>query len=288
MQLFATPAPLQAYLFEQRKQNKKIGLVPTMGALHEGHLQLVTRCLEAADITVCSIYINPTQFNNQHDLENYPRDLEGDMEKLKSMGCQAVFCPDNTTMYPEESKVTFHFGEIESVMEGKYRPGHFSGVALVVSKLFHIVQPDLAFFGMKDLQQLVIIRQLVQDLHFPLEIVAVPIVRESDGLAMSSRNQLLDKPQRTVAANLYQTLLTVEQALLSGSLAKEAIQSGIDFLKQFSTIRLEYLKVVHPGSLQEVAADRPATAPVFICIAAFLGEVRLIDNLPVLHDEDMN
>jgi pantoate--beta-alanine ligase len=284
MQLFTTPTPLQAYLFEQRKQNKKIGLVPTMGALHEGHLQLVTSCVKEADITVCSIYINPTQFNNPDDLKNYPRDFEGDVEKLKLMGCQAVFYPDNETMYPEESKVTFHFGEIESVMEGKYRPGHFSGVALVVSKLFHIVQPDLAFFGMKDLQQLVIIRQLVQDLYFPLEIVAVPIVRESDGLAMSSRNQLLDKHQRTLAAKLHQTLRMVEQGLLSGALVKEAIQSGIDLLTPFPSIRLEYLKVVHPGSLQEVPADQPASAPMFICIAAFLGEVRLIDNLEVLHD----
>ena len=280
MQIYSNPKLLRSYISEQRIQGKIIGLVPTMGALHQGHLELVRESLRNDDITICSIYVNPVQFNDQQDLKNYPRDLDRDLEFLKRLNCDAVFCPNDEVMYPSPPTLSVNFGELENVMEGRYRPGHFSGVAIVVSKLFNIVRPDRAYFGEKDWQQLIIIKQLVEDLNFPLEIVGVPIFREVDGLAMSSRNKRLSEAQRNVAGELYQTLLVVKQELEKHTTIEKACKHGSEYLEQFPLIQLEYLEVVDANTLDS-ATQVLGTKPLTICLAAFLGEVRLIDNMQV-------
>ena len=191
-----------------RKQGKSIGLVPTMGALHEGHLSLIDASLRSNDITVISIFVNPTQFNDRKDFEKYPRDLDKDLELIRLKGCDLVFAPSEEEIYPEKDTRVFDFGTLDKYMEGKYRPGHFNGVAQIVSRLFDIIEPDRAYFGEKDFQQLVIIKNLVQQLNLPVEIVPCPIIRESDGLAMSSRNRLLTPEQRKSASKISKVLLT--------------------------------------------------------------------------------
>lgn len=278
MQIFSTPESLKVFLSKQRQQDKAIGLVPTMGALHAGHLELVKKCVELSDVSVCSIYVNPTQFNDAADLESYPRDLEGDLAKLRAHGCQVVFTPTDQVMYPEGPITTLDFGKLDSVMEGLHRPGHFSGVALVVSKLFHLVQPHMAFFGAKDWQQLVIIKQMVHDLAFPLKIIDVPIAREPDGLAMSSRNLRLTPKYRTLAPQLFRTLELIKNQLEHQADPDEAIAIGMKHLGQFPEIKLEYLEVVNSFSLER-PSNIKANEPLSICIAAFLAEIRLIDNV---------
>jgi pantoate--beta-alanine ligase len=278
MQIFSTPESLKVFLSKQRQQDKAIGLVPTMGALHAGHLELVKKCVELSDVSVCSIYVNPTQFNDAADLESYPRDLEGDLAKLRAYGCQVVFTPTDQVMYPEGPITTLYFGKLDSVMEGLHRPGHFSGVALVVSKLFHLVQPHMAFFGAKDWQQLVIIKQMVHDLGFPLKIIDVPIAREPDGLAMSSRNIRLTPKYRKLAPQLFRTLELIKNQLEHQADPDEAIATGMKHLSQFPEIKLEYLEVVNSFSLERPSSIK-ANEPLSICIAAFLAEIRLIDNV---------
>lgn len=271
-------SPLQTYLKQQKKDGKTLGLVPTMGALHAGHISLIERSRQDNDRTICSIFVNPTQFNNPSDLQKYPRTLEADQLLLEKAGCDAVFAPANEVMYPQPPSLRLDFGRLEQVMEGQFRPGHFNGVGLVVSKLFHLIKPDQAYFGQKDLQQFLIIRQLVNDLSFDLQLVRCPIVREPDGLAMSSRNRRLDPEQRQKAPHIYRALTKAKEMLLAGkpvSAAKMAVQT--DFLNQ-AGLRLEYFEVVDEESLQSVENIREH-AQVALCIAAYLGEVRLIDNL---------
>ncbi|WP_181304865.1 pantoate--beta-alanine ligase [Rufibacter sp. XAAS-G3-1] len=260
-----------------RRQGQRIGFVPTMGALHEGHLSLIRAAKSQNDIIVCSVFVNPTQFNNQEDYRLYPRLPEKDAQMLAQEGCDVLFSPLAEEMYQHKSKLSFDFGELEQVMEGAHRPGHFNGVAMVVSKLFHLVKPHQAFFGQKDLQQFAIIQQLVLDLSFDLELVCFPIIREEDGLAMSSRNRRLTTEQREAAPQLHQALQLLRTQLQTLSVS-EAKREAEAFLGRFPQIKLEYLEVVHAQTLQplhEIAAD----VPVAICLAAFLGEVRLIDNL---------
>jgi len=283
MQIFPSPESLKVFLSKPRSQQKKIGLVPTMGALHQGHLELIRNSVNDNDLTICSIYVNPTQFNDRQDLIGYPKDLDQDINKLKQNGCQAVFCPSDEVMYPQEPGVSLDFGALEKVMEGRHRPGHFKGVALVVAKLFHMTQPDKAYFGAKDWQQLVIIKQLVKDLSFPLEIVGIPIVREVDGLAMSSRNRRLTPDDRVVANELYNTLLLVKKQLEQSAGLGQAKAVGIEYCRQFPQIDLEYLEVVRSSTL-----DTPAvlgSESLSICIAAFLGDIRLIDNVQVFQNQ---
>ncbi len=280
MQIFSDPELLQSYITDQRIQGKIIGLVPTMGALHEGHSRLVIESMKSNDITVCSIYVNPTQFNDQQDLVKYPRNLNKDLEMLKELGCQAVFCPTDKVMYPTEPVLKMDFGQLEHLLEGHHRPGHFKGVALVVSKLFHLVQPDKAYFGEKDWQQLIVIKKLVEDLSFPVEIVGVPIAREPDGLALSSRNLRLRQQERAVANQLFIALQLVKAALEEKSSFESAISTGLDHLAQFSLIRVEYLEIVTAFTLEKPSAEM-GSEPLSICIAAFLGDIRLIDNLQV-------
>jgi pantoate--beta-alanine ligase len=285
MEVFTSLTDLQSYIKEQKRKGLSIGLVPTMGALHKGHRSLIERSRQENDQTICSIYVNPTQFNNSSDLQLYPRTLESDTRLLAETGCNAVFVPDNMTMYASQPTLRLNFGHLESVMEGQFRPGHFNGVGLVVSKLFHMVKPDKAYFGQKDLQQFLIIRQLVADLSFPLELVCCPIVREPDGLAMSSRNTRLTDSQRKTALALYQALLKAQNLLRTTSVAETKRTIHADF-EALPDIRLEYFEVVNGNDLSEIT-ELDRAIPVALCIAAFLGEVRLIDNA-LIHPDSSN
>jgi pantoate--beta-alanine ligase len=206
MQIVKQITKLQNILTDRREEGLSIGFVPTMGALHPGHLSLVEKAGQETGVVVVSIFVNPTQFNDKGDLERYPRDLQRDVDLLTPTSCQLIFAPETDEIYPEPDTRQFNFGALEQVMEGKFRPGHFNGVAQVVSRLFDIVQPDKAFFGLKDFQQLAVINEMVRKLNLPVEIVPCPIVREADGLAMSSRNMLLSSDQRKNAAHISSTL----------------------------------------------------------------------------------
>jgi pantoate--beta-alanine ligase len=262
-----------------RCQGLRIGFVPTMGALHEGHLSLLKAAKAQNDVVVCSVFVNPTQFNNAEDYKLYPRLLLEDAEMLAQVGCDVLFAPSAAEMYLKPAKLTFDFGSLETVMEGAHRPGHFNGVATVVSKLFHLVRPHQAFFGQKDLQQFAIVQQMVQDLSFDLELVCYPIIREEDGLAMSSRNRRLTPEQRQVAPKLYEALQLLETQLAQTSI-KEAKESTVKFLSNYPQLNLEYLEVIDAATLQPISQLQEAEQ-VAICLAAFLGDVRLIDNVLV-------
>jgi pantoate--beta-alanine ligase len=281
MQVFEELDLVRTYVSE-RKNGQSIGLVPTMGALHRGHRALLEASKRSNDVTICSIYVNPTQFNDSADLEKYPRTLNEDLKLLQSTECDAVFCPSDQIMYPQgkSSVIQLDFGYLDKVLEGRYRPGHFSGVGLVVSKLLNIVQPHRAYFGQKDLQQLAIIRQLVQDFSMPVEIIPVPIAREDSGLALSSRNQRLSTKEKQLAAQLYQALLLAKQLYEEGVTAEVARQQAIQKLGQYPTIRLEYLEAVHPQTFRSVKEMDQAQSIAF-CVAAYVGKVRLIDNIIV-------
>lgn len=269
---------LGTYLATQRQAGKQIGFVPTMGALHQGHLSLIAASLAQTDLTVCSIFVNPTQFNNSQDLEKYPRTLEKDRAMLEEAGCQLLFCPPREEIYPEQTLTSFSFGPLETVMEGYFRPGHFHGVGLVVSKLFHIVQPDKAFFGQKDLQQCRIIEQLVKDLFFSLQVQLVPTIREADGLAMSSRNGRLTASQRAEAGIFYQALQFGEGLLKEGAQPVRVKKEVEAFITKNKGVKLEYFCIADGGTLQPVQ-DVQQHNELALCIAGYLGEIRLIDNL---------
>lgn len=280
MQIFPNSESLRPYIQSLRKQGHQIGLVPTMGALHQGHLELINRSVQMNDCTICSIYVNPIQFNEKQDLIEYPREIDSDLEKLKVHRCDAVFNPSDEIMYPTEPRLNIDFGKLEQVMEGRYRPGHFRGVALVVSKLFNIVQPDRAYFGEKDWQQLIVVEQLVRDLSFPIDIVSVPIKREPDGLAMSSRNQRLTPEHRPVACELFNALSLVKTLLEQKMDPGSAKVLGIKHLQQYPIINIEYFEIVQTFTLDPPVGDL-GTEPLSICLAATLGNVRLIDNIKV-------
>lgn len=277
MQLFHTISSLKSFLASQRLLGKSIGFVPTMGALHEGHLSLINKAKSETDLTVCSIFVNPTQFNNSHDLAVYPRTLEADCSLLERVACDVVFAPSADEMYPQMPTMTFDFGDLERVMEGAFRPGHFNGVGIVVSKLFHIVQPDKAFFGQKDLQQCAIVNQLIHNLSFDLEFVVCPTQRETDGLAMSSRNRNLSPEQRSIAPVLYKALQKGGDLLLNGQSSVQVKQAIEESLGNIQAIELEYFEIADKNTLapiQEYVPEKTA-----LCIAAYLGKTRLIDNI---------
>ncbi|MDH3709216.1 MAG: pantoate--beta-alanine ligase [Cyclobacteriaceae bacterium] len=284
MQVFKDINTLREFTFQQRNSGHTIGLVPTMGALHQGHLTLIDYCSRQSDVIICSIYVNPTQFNNPSDLTNYPRTLNEDLLALENTGCHAAFVPGDSSMYPQEPRTSVEFGALSMVLEGEHRPGHFNGVGLVVAKLFNIVQPDHAYFGQKDWQQVVIIKQLVQDLSFPIEIREVPIVRESDGLAMSSRNRRLTEQQRRLAPQLYLAISTVREHLQAGGSIEESAKKGSDQLQGFPEINVEYLEVVDAETLN-TPRQPLGNRTLSVCIAARLGEIRLIDNVKVFSPE---
>ena len=277
MQIVKQINDLRKILNEKRENGLSIGFVPTMGALHKGHLSLVEKAGQQTRFVVVSIFVNPTQFNDQADLERYPRDLMKDVDLLDSSSCQLVFAPEPDEIYPEPDTRQFNFGLLEQVMEGKFRPGHFNGVAQVVSRLFEIVQPDKAFFGQKDFQQLAIIREMVRRLNLPVEIVACPIVREDDGLAMSSRNMLLNPWQRMNAVHISATLF--EAANKTGELSVEELcQWVINRINENEFLNTEYFEIVNELTLLPVKSwDDPCSKVG--CIAVHCGKIRLIDNL---------
>lgn len=275
MEVFTTIADLKATLIRYRAEGRKVGLVPTMGALHEGHLSLIRTAKEHCDVVVASIFVNPIQFNNADDLRTYPRTLEADCEKLQEIGCDMVLAPSVEEMYPEPVTETYNFGELETVMEGPRRPGHFAGVAAVVRRLFEIVEPAKAFFGEKDFQQLAIIRRLVEQLNLPLEIVPCPIVRADDGLALSSRNMRLSEEARRMAPQIYATLKkAVEQS--QSQTIDEVKHFVTDTLKNLTVFDPEYFEIVNDTTLQPIAQWTDARGIVG-CIAVWLDGVRLID-----------
>lgn len=277
MRIFTQVNTLHNYLNSYRKAGKTIGLVPTMGALHSGHLSLVAQAKRENDLVVCSIYVNPTQFNNPADLSTYPRTLKADRKLLKNAASDVLFVPTDEVMYPQETRLRFDFGALETVMEGKFRPGHFNGVGIVVSKLLHMVLPDAAYFGQKDLQQFAVIQQLIKDLSFNVRLVRCPTVREADGLAMSSRNARLSADERKIAPVLYRTLQWAKQWI--GQIPVLEIQQVVaGQLANVPLLRLEYFEVVDSNTLLPVE-NLPTHSQISLCMAAYVGEIRLIDNV---------
>lgn len=278
MKVLSTIAETQHYLKNLQKEGKSIGFVPTMGALHEGHIALVRRSKNENDISVCSIFVNPTQFNNAEDLKKYPRTLEADCQLLETADCDVVFAPSAEEMYPVMPLLKFDFGNLETVMEGKFRPGHFNGVGIVVAKLFHIVKPDRAYFGLKDLQQVAVISRMVNDLSFDLALIPCPTIRESDGLAMSSRNRRLTEEGRKLAPKVYESLLLAKRELEEGQTAEEVKVKIEKFFSHYPEFSLEYIEISDFDTLEPIN-QCIKTGKTAICIAIFLDGVRLIDNV---------
>lgn len=274
-----TRLELNQLLDSVRKSGRSIGFVPTMGALHQGHLSLIEQSKKQTDFTIASIFVNPTQFNNQSDFENYPITLDSDCTMLESLSTDALFLPSVAEMYPEPDTRVFELGGLDLVMEGKFRPGHFNGVAQIVSKLFDFVQPDHSFFGQKDFQQLAIIRYMSKSLGYKTEIHACPIIRESDGLAMSSRNMRLSSEQRQKSVLISRSLKQAKEMADRGSRLEEIKAFVFSVFASDPEFKIEYFEVVDTVSLKELNEledSKNRTA----CIAVFVGEIRLIDNYP--------
>jgi pantoate--beta-alanine ligase len=277
MEIFQTLSDLTKYLTPYWEGGKSIGFVPTMGALHNGHLSLIREAKKENDLVVCSIFVNPIQFNNPEDLKHYPRVLDLDTQKLKDIECNVLFAPSELEVFPEQVKETFDFGDLEIVMEGKFRPGHFNGVAIVVKRFFEMIKPTRAYFGLKDYQQLLIIHRMTKEHNLPIEIVPCPIIREVNGLAMSSRNERLSQSERKHAAIIYETLKMVK--LRSGfSTIKETYNYVEQQFKKNKNFRLEYFEIVDMYSLKPLQTWTESNTSI-ACIAVWVGQVRLIDNI---------
>lgn len=276
MKLVHTIKELQSELDALRNIGKTIGLVPTMGALHAGHASLVKRAVAENDVVVVSDFVNPTQFNDRNDLIKYPRTLDADCELLEKVGASFVFAPSVEEIYPEPDTRRFSYAPLDTVMEGRFRPGHFNGVCQIVSKLFMIVEPDRAYFGEKDFQQLAIIREMVKQMEFKLQIVGCPIVREEDGMALSSRNARLSSEEREYALNISQTLF--KSRMFAASTVAETQKFVENAIAASKGLRLEYFEIVDGNSLQKIA-NWEDTEYAVGCITVFCGEVRLIDNI---------
>lgn len=277
MEKVHTIKDLQTGLSALRAQNKTVGLVPTMGALHAGHASLVRRCVSENGVAVVSVFVNPTQFNDKNDLVKYPRTLEADCRLLEDCGAAFVFAPSVEEMYPGPDTRQFNYAPLDTVMEGAFRPGHFNGVCQIVSKLFDAVKPDYAYFGEKDFQQLAVIREMVRQMKYPLEVVGCPIVREADGLALSSRNARLSVEERKIALKISQTLFESLTFATSHSVAETQmfVEKAI---AATPGLCLEYFELVDGNTLQKIA-NWEDTSYAVGCITVFCGEVRLIDNI---------
>lgn len=274
MEVFKDKLALSAYL----SNKTKVGFVPTMGALHKGHVSLIKLSEQQCETTVCSIFVNPAQFNDKNDLLNYPRTTEKDLALLKEAGCDVVFIPEVDEIYPPHLPMQhYDFGAIEKVMEGEHRPGHFNGMANVVQRLFAIVQPHFAFFGEKDFQQLCVVKQLVKLLNLPITIVPGAIIREQDGLAMSSRNMLLTANEREQACGIYNTLTHIKTNS-KGSNPHELLQFAFENFRNYPLITPEYIQFAYADNLENVKALDKGRA-IILFIAVKLGKVRLIDNM---------
>lgn len=279
MKLVSTIQELKTLLASARQEGKKIGLVPTMGALHRGHASLVERCAAENDLSVVSVFLNPTQFNDKVDLEKYPRTLEADCALMEEVGASIVFAPSVSEMYPEEDLRRFSYPGVDSVMEGAFRPGHFNGVCQIVSKLFYIVEPDRAYFGEKDFQQIAVIKAMVADLKLPVEIISCPVIREESGLAMSSRNTLLSDEERQTAAQIYQVLKKSKLFAANHSLA-DTCSYVIDTINSVVGLEVQYFSIVDGDTLQDL--DRWDESDSIVgCITVFCGAapIRLIDHI---------
>jgi pantoate--beta-alanine ligase len=277
MQIFKTVESMRNASRVNRQQGKRLGFVPTMGALHEGHLSLVRASKAQCDVVAASIFVNPTQFGPNEDFSKYPRSFERDCELLRKEGVSVVFAPTVEEMYPAGAVTYVTLEGLSEKLCGKSRPGHFRGVTTVVSKLFNIVEPDVSFFGQKDAAQVAIIRRMVRDLNIPVEIVACPIVREADGLAMSSRNAYLDPQQRKAALVLHRSLREVQRVFDSGEKGTIGlVEAGRNIFAREPSVRLDYLEIVDPGTLDPLTKIE---ATALAAVAAFVGTTRLIDNL---------
>ncbi len=277
MKIFEHIEAARSHLRSVTRQGSSIGFVPTMGALHEGHLSLVARAKKENDYVVVSIFVNPIQFNNQQDLVNYPRDPEEDIKKLRSVGCDMLFMPSSDEMYPDPVTTVYDLGHLDKVMEGRYRPDHFNGVVIVVRKLFDIIKPDTAYFGEKDFQQLVIIRYMTTQLDLPVEIIACPTVREKDGLAMSSRNMRLTTEQRRQAPHIYRVLQEIKARAGHATIPELKTYVEKQF-KQTESMKLEYFEIADMHTLLPVNSWSESQN-IIACIAVYVGEIRLIDNI---------
>ncbi len=277
MKVYKTALELNNAIQSLNHVKPNVGFVPTMGALHPGHISLVKKSVSENDITVVSIFVNPTQFNDKNDLLNYPRTMDSDLDLLSKNGCDFVFAPSEKEMYPEPETRKFVFGELEEVMEGKHRPGHFNGVAQIVSKLFSVVPAQKAYFGEKDFQQVAIIRKLTEMLKIPVEIISCPILREDDGLAMSSRNTLLTEIQRKKAPFIYKTLRkSLDQA---GKLpVNELINWVVNTVDENPELKTEYFNIVDEFTLKNIDSWQHNGNKIG-CIAVKVGNIRLIDNI---------
>jgi len=277
MKIHTTINSLRAESRAARVAGKRIGFVPTMGALHDGHLSLIRAAKSRCDLVVASIFVNPTQFGPNEDLAKYPRTFERDCQLLEKENADLLFAPTAEEMYPQDAVTWVTVEGLSEKLDGRSRPGHFRGVTTVVAKLFHIVDPDIAFFGQKDAAQVAIIRRMVRDMKFPVEIVACPIVREPDGLAMSSRNAYLDSSQRKAALVLSRALWEVERKYKSGERdTNTLIERGKQLIAKEPAARLDYLELVNADTLDPVAQATPGT---MVAVAAYVGNTRLIDNL---------
>lgn len=277
MKVIHTIKDLQAELSVLKAQGKKVGLVPTMGALHAGHASLVKRSVNENEVTVVSVFVNPTQFNDKNDLVKYPRTLDADCKLLEACGATYTFAPSVEEMYPEPDTRQFSYAPLDTVMEGAFRPGHFNGVCQIVSKLFEAVKPHRAYFGEKDFQQLAIIHEMVRQMQFDLEIIGCPIVREEDGLALSSRNARLSAEERENALKISQTLFK-SRTFAATHTVSETQKFVEDAIAAAPGLRLEYFEIVDGNTLQKVG-NWDQTSYVVGCITVFCGDVRLIDNI---------
>ncbi|QQR84847.1 MAG: pantoate--beta-alanine ligase [Flavobacteriales bacterium] len=277
MEFITIPQEASAWGARQRSKNRSVGFVPTMGALHKGHMSLINRAKQDCGSVVCSVFVNPLQFNNPEDLAKYPRQVAHDRAMLERAGCDAVFVPVAEELYAGRSTRTFDLGGLDFKLEGASRPGHFQGVANVIERLFHFVRPDAAFFGEKDRQQLAVIRRLTAGERWPVRIVGCPTLRESNGLAMSSRNQRLSPEERELASVLFRALSTVQEVAFKTT-AEEARQAGLALLAREPVVRLDHLEIVDSMTLDPLADWGERTDAVCV-VAAFIGPVRLIDNI---------
>lgn len=279
MKVLSKIVDLQNELFEARKQGQSIGLVPTMGALHEGHASLVRRSVKDNDITVVSVFVNPTQFNDKNDLKNYPRDLKADCNLLEECKADYVFAPEVEDMYPTPDTRQFEYPPVSTVMEGAHRPGHFNGVCQVVSRLFYIVRPNRAYFGEKDWQQIAVVKAMVRHLDLKVKIVECPIVRDEDGLARSSRNTLLKPEERAIAPKIYESLNESVKFSKKHSL-KETHDYVVDSINAVDGLEVEYFSIVDGNTLQDVE-EWDSSNYIVGCITVYCGKtpIRLIDHI---------
>jgi pantoate--beta-alanine ligase len=278
MLIFTKIVDLQAFVRQIKNLNQSLGFVPTMGALHNGHISLIEASRKSCQITICSIFVNPTQFNDKKDLERYPRTPDKDIQLLEKANCSALFLPDADEIYPKtEEKTNFDFGNLDKLLEGKYRPGHFNGVAQVVKRLFEIVTPHKAFFGSKDFQQVLIVKALTNKLNLNIDIISCPILREPDGLAMSSRNTLLNNNEREIAGLIPKIMRDAKLVILTKGII-EAKQFVLNQVSKEPLMNLDYFEICNPETLENIIYLKPNEKAV-VLIAVFVGKIRLIDNL---------